>query len=178
LAGEVARDCIKLIAFTGCRPIEAKRALWPEFDTEEGFWCKPSAHTKQKRQHRVPLSASARMLIEQLRAKRDPNKAVVFPGRSKDGTVDALQHCWRHVRQHAGLGEDCRLYDLRHSFASVGAGSGLSLPIIGKLLGHTTSKTTERYARHLADDPLKTAVDKIADRITGKRFRVVEARRP
>jgi hypothetical protein len=47
---------------------------------------------------------------------------------------------------------DARPYDLRHTFASVGAGGGLSLPIIGKLLGHTQARTTQRYA-HLADDP-------------------------
>ncbi|MFI5012041.1 MAG: tyrosine-type recombinase/integrase [Hyphomicrobiales bacterium] len=61
---------------------------------------------------------------------------------------------------------DARLYDLRHSFASIGAGGGLSLHIIGKLLGHTQGRTTQRYA-HLADDPLREAAAKIASVITG-----------
>jgi len=59
-----------------------------------------------------------------------------------------------------------RIYDLRHTFASVGAGGGLSLLIIGRLLGHTQSKTTQRYA-HLADDPLREAAEKITRVITG-----------
>jgi integrase len=61
---------------------------------------------------------------------------------------------------------DARLYDLRHSFASIGAGGGLSLHIIGKLLGHTQGRTTQRYA-HVADDPLREAADKIGAVISG-----------
>jgi integrase len=61
---------------------------------------------------------------------------------------------------------DARIYDLRHTFASVGAAGGLSLPIIGRLLGHTNSKTTARYA-HLGDDPLREATDKIGRVIAG-----------
>jgi Phage integrase family len=61
---------------------------------------------------------------------------------------------------------DARPYDLRHTFASVGAGGGLSLPIIGKLLGHTQARTTQRYA-HLADDALKEATKTIGAVISG-----------
>jgi site-specific recombinase XerD len=55
---------------------------------------------------------------------------------------------------------DVRIHDLRHSFASVGVGSGLSLPLIGGLLGHTQPQTTARYA-HLANSPLKQATNQI-----------------
>lgn len=51
-------------------------------------------------------------------------------------------------------------HDLRHSYASFGAALGLSLPVLGKLLGHTQSVTTQRYA-HLAPHPLQEAVDQI-----------------
>lgn len=59
---------------------------------------------------------------------------------------------------------DVRLHDLRHSFAAVGAGSGLSLHMIGKLLGHSQPQTTARYA-HLAADPLRSAAEVIGARI-------------
>ena len=78
-----------------------------------------------------------------------------------------LWRVWHFVRKETGLGKDARLYDLRHTFASVGAGGGLSLPIIGRLLGHTQPRTTQRYA-HLADDPLREATEKIGAVITGK----------
>jgi integrase len=73
---------------------------------------------------------------------------------------------------------DGRIYDLRHSFASCGASSGLSLPVIGRLLGHANPATTQRYA-HLADDPLKRAADQIASAIhnAGKDAGNVEAMR-
>lgn len=59
---------------------------------------------------------------------------------------------------------DLRLHDLRHSFASIAVGGGMSLPMIGKLLGHTQTATTARYA-HLADNPLKEANDAIGKKI-------------
>ena len=60
--------------------------------------------------------------------------------------------------------EDLRLHDLRHSFASIGVGEGLGLPILGGLLGHTQPATTSRYA-HLANDPLKAANELIGARL-------------
>ncbi|WP_417793083.1 tyrosine-type recombinase/integrase [Terasakiella pusilla] len=59
---------------------------------------------------------------------------------------------------------DVRLHDLRHSFASVGVTSGMSLPMIGKLLGHKKTATTERYA-HLAADPVKEANEALGQRL-------------
>jgi integrase len=59
-----------------------------------------------------------------------------------------------------------RIHDLRHTYASILASSGLSLPIIGQLLGHTQSQTTARYA-HLADDPLRAATERAGAVISG-----------
>jgi integrase len=86
----------------------------------------------------------------------------VFPGNS-GGYYVGLPKVWERVRENANL-SDVRLHDLRHSFASVGAGVGLSLPIIGKMLGHSNAETTQRYA-HLADDPLRRATDSVSKRI-------------
>ena len=63
----------------------------------------------------------------------------------------------------AGL-DGVRIHDLRHSFASFGAGASLGLPIIGKLLGHSQAATTHRYA-HLDADPLRRAVETIGGTI-------------
>jgi integrase len=160
----VAADCVRLIMLTGCRPAEALRAEWSEFDEQAGFWIKPSAHTKQRKAHKLPLSPAALELIERLRKKRFGK--WVFPGDVKGEHLAALWHVWHFVREQTGLGQDARLYDLRHTFASIGAGGGLSLPIIGRLLGHTQSRTTARYA-HFADDPLREAAEKITTVITG-----------
>jgi integrase len=160
-----AADCVRLIMLTGCRPGEAMLARWPEFD-ETGFWVKPSAHTKQGKVHKLPLNPGAVELIERLRKQRKPNATTwVFPGQRPGEPLKRL-HIWPWLRQRAGLGAHARLYDLRHTFASVGAGGGLSLPIIGRLLGHTQARTTQRYA-HLGDDPLREATEKIGAVIAG-----------
>lgn len=64
----------------------------------------------------------------------------------------------------AGSKSRAAIHDLRHTHASVGAGAGLGLPIIGKLLGHTQAATTARYA-HLDADPLRRASDRIGAHI-------------
>jgi integrase len=161
----VAADCVRLVMLTGARPSEAMKATWSEFDGEPGYWIKPSAHVKQRKTHKLPLSPAAIELVERLRAKRR-GSTWVFPGDVKGEHLAALWHVWAFVRKRTGLGEDARLYDLRHTFASVGAGGGLSLPIIGRLLGHTQPRTTARYA-HLADDPVREAAERITTVITG-----------
>jgi integrase len=74
-----------------------------------------------------------------------------------------LKRPWDAVTKHAGL-IGVRLHDLRHTYASFGAGSGLGLPIIGRLLGHAQAATTARYA-HLDNDPLRRASEAIASNI-------------
>ena len=70
---------------------------------------------------------------------------------------------WKLIAKRAGL-ESVRIHDLRHTYASFGAGSGLGLPIIGKLLGHREAATTQRYAR-LDNDPLRRAANAIGGQI-------------
>jgi integrase len=164
--GQTSADCIRLIMLTGCRPSEAMLAAWPQFDEEPGYWIKPSSHVKQRKRHKLRLNAPALELIDRLRKERAEGSTWVFPGHFAGEPITALWHCWHFVRDRAGLGAHARIYDLRHTFASVGIGGGLSLPIIGRLLGHTNWRTTERYA-HLADDPAREATDKIGAVIAG-----------
>jgi integrase len=154
----VAADCVRLIMLSGCRPAEALQAKWSEFTAEPGFWVKPSSHTKQRKVHKLPLNPPGIELIERLRKKHKGE--WVFPGDKPGEHLAALWHVWHFVRKETGLEKTARVYDLRHSHASIGAAEGLSLPVIGRLLGHATPRTTARYA-HLADDPLREASAKI-----------------
>jgi integrase len=171
-------DCIRLVMLTGCRPGEAMAATWSQFDAQPGFWIKPAATTKQRRDHRLPLGAPALALLSEIRERRGTVAAgdYVFPGQRPGRPLQQLQTCWDVVCKNAGL-TDVRIYDLRHTFAATGAGGGLSLPLIGRLLGHTQHRTTMRYA-HLADDPLREAADKITSAITkaGQGGKVVRLR--
>ena len=86
----------------------------------------------------------------------------MFPGNDRDGRYSGggLDHAWRTVRAAAGLG-DVRIHDLRHSFASRALALGETLPVIGKLLGHSDIETTARYA-HLAHDSIHETAERIA----------------
>jgi integrase len=162
--GRSAVDCIRLIMLCGCRPSEAMRAEWSQFDDEPGYWVKPATLTKQRKAHKTPLSPPAIELIERLRKHRKAGATWVFPGAKPGKPLHDLEHPWQFVKTRAGLEDGARLYDLRHSFASIGAGGGLSLQIVGKLLGHSEIKTTLKYA-HLAPGPLQEAADRIGTAI-------------
>jgi integrase len=89
--------------------------------------------------------------------------AYVIAGNAVDKPRADLKRPWQTVANRAGL-DGVRLHDLRHTHASVGITAQLGLPIIGKLLGHARSSTTERYA-HIAADPLRKASEAIGRRI-------------
>ena len=94
--------------------------------------------------------------------RRDDNRYVIVGAKHGSHLVN-LRKPWHRIRAKAGL-DDVRLHDLRHSFASMAVAGGLSLPVIGALLGHSQPATTARYA-HLADDPLRQAANIIGGRI-------------
>lgn len=146
-------QAVKLLILTGARSGEVLGATWDQFDLDHGVWAKPSSHTKQKRIHRLPLNGAAVELLKDMKKNADP--VYLFPGRTKTGPQDNLKKYWAKVRAAAGL-PGVRPHDLRHTFASLLASQGESLPIIGALLGHTQAQTTARYA-HLLDDPLRKA---------------------
>ena len=87
----------------------------------------------------------------------------VAPGDNPEQPRHDLKRPWDAVTKQADL-TGVRLHDLRHTYASFGAGGGLGLPIIGRLLGHSQLTTTARYA-HLDNDPLRRASEAIAGRI-------------
>jgi integrase len=189
---QTSANAIRLLMLTGARRSEVLTAQWAMFDLKAGVWVKPSAHTKQRKEHRVPLSAPAVQLLTELRAKaktvaamtQPAVSAYVFPGHGGKPITD-IKRTWLSVCQAAGLAEriekrapdgsvvkaekgdlvmvwrtTARIHDLRHTYASILASHGLSLPIIGALLGHTQPQTTARYA-HLLDDPLRAATERV-----------------
>jgi len=70
--------------------------------------------------------------------------ASVVAGAYEDESYKNLSRAWIVARGLAGL-DDVRLHDLRHSYASLAARCGISLQMIGKLLGHKVPATTARY---------------------------------
>jgi integrase len=151
---KAAANIFRLLLVTGARRGEVQAARWADFDLETGTWVKPASSTKQGKLHRIPLNGPAQLLLADLRKTAADGAEYLFPGRFGGHRVE-LKMDWAAVRKAARL-KDLRIHDLRHSFVSVLAGSGHSLPVIGALLGHSQPATTARYA-HLADDPLRKA---------------------
>jgi integrase len=154
-------NAVRLLLLTGARRGEVLGATWDQFDLTGGVWVKPASTTKQRTLHRVPLSVPALALLAEMRAKA-PSERFLFPG-TGDRPLRDVKKLWASVCRQAGI-ERARLHDLRHTYASILASSGLSLPIIGALLGHTQAQTTARYA-HLLDDPLRAATERAAEAI-------------
>lgn len=168
-------NVIRLLLLTGARRGEMLNATWDQFDLAAGIWIKPSAHTKQRKEHRVPLSAAARQLLSAM--KTDAGESpYLFPGRVPGEPLREIKSFWTRVCRQAGL-EDFRIHDLRHTYASILASAGLSLPVIGALLGHTQPNTTARYS-HLFDDPLREATERVGSLVdalgSGKSAEVAE----
>jgi integrase len=113
----------------------------------------PDSKTNEPRT--IHLSDAA---IEVLRTLPHVGSYVVA-GRKYGQSYKSLSRAWHIARKYADL-DDVRLHDLRHSFASLAAGQGLSLYTIGKLLGHKNPRTTQRYA-HLSRDAAGAANDEI-----------------
>lgn len=141
---------IKLLIFTGARKGEIQSLLWREVDFDKGFLRLEDSKTGQKI---IPLNAGALEILTEL--PKFKNSDYVFPSEDGESYYVGVAKVWPKIRAVAGL-NDVRLQDLRHSFASIAVSSGASLPIIGALLGHRNTSTTQRYA-HLSDNPVRSA---------------------
>jgi integrase len=149
---------IRLLILSGMRPREVLDLEWRHVDFERGALFLPDSKTGRKT---LILGGPALDLLAGL--PRLAGYPFVIAGRSLDKPRADIQRPWEAARRRAAL-RGVRLYDLRHSFASVGAGASLGLPIVGKLLGHSQAATTLRYT-HLDANPLRRAANTTATSI-------------
>jgi integrase len=151
-----AVPAIKLLLFTGMRRGEALQLRWEDLDLETSSLRLRDSKTGPRR---VRLNAPARALLAGL-----PQESPwVFPKDNDKSRPVRINGPWAKIRKRAGL-EGVTVHDLRHAHASMAVNSGVSLPLIAKLLGHSTVTMAERYA-HLADDPLQEASERTGERL-------------
>lgn len=160
LATPYAIESIRMLMFTGARLREILDLKWSFINWELGVLSLPKSKTGAKTIYLNPQALE--VLKRVLRQKDNP---YVFCGVKQGQPIINLQKPWRRIRSMANL-DDVRLHDLRHTFASVAVMNGMSLPIVGALLGHSKPQTTARYA-HLASDPLLEAAELIGRKIAG-----------
>lgn len=147
---------VRLLLFTGARLREILHLRWEHVDLGRGLLLLPDSKTGAKT---IVLSAPAMLILQKL----DRVGPYVVPGLDPEKPRHDLKKPWNALIQRADL-QGLRIHDLRHSFASVGAGAGMGLPIIGKLLGHSQAATTARYA-HLDASPQRRVTNAIGAHI-------------
>ena len=148
-----AVTAFRLLLYTGARLSEIQTLKWEHIRGNRVRL--PDSKTGAKT---IPLNGPALEVLANV--KRVVGNPYVIVG-TGDGThLTDLQKPWRRIRKAAEL-EDVRIHDLRHTFASEAVMGGESLPMVGRILGHTQAQTTARYA-HLADDPLQRASERVA----------------
>lgn len=160
-----AAAALRLLILTGARLREILNLRWREVDLERGLLLLPDSKTGRKT---IVLSDAALSVIRGLipvtgLTIAEKASGYVIKGASDDKPRADLKKPWAAVQRRSGL-YGVRLHDLRHTFASIGAGASLGLPIVGKLLGHSQPQTTARYA-HLDADPLRRATNIIGDHL-------------
>jgi len=159
IASPYAVNAIRLLSLTGARLREITHLKWEYVNFERGTLDLPDSKTGRKT---IYLNAAAKDILAQI--VRQADNPYVMCGLVPGGPLVNLQKPWTRIREMADL-KDVRMHDLRHTFASVAAMGGMSLPMIGALLGHSQPQTTARYA-HLAANPLLEAVEQIGQKIS------------
>jgi len=149
---------IRLLILTGARLGEILGARWSYVDLARGELRLPDSKTGEKV---IRLNEAACDVLNGI--PRVVGNPYVIVGIIKGKPMVNLHIPWEKIRHNAGL-DEVRLHDLRHSFASVAAESGASLPMIGTLLGHTRVETTARYA-HLQEKPVRDLNEGVGKRL-------------
>lgn len=159
-ASPYAVATLRFLLFTGWREREALTLKWAAVDFKRAL--ATLDNTKSGPNVRA-LGAPALELLDGMKALKVRGNPYVFIGRKDGQPLDGVRRLWHAARFEAKL-EGVRLHDLRHSVASFAGGSGFSLFLLGKLLGHKTARSTERYA-HLADDARRAMADVVSGAI-------------
>lgn len=140
---------------TGARKASAKNAKWEEVDFVNRMWRIPATNSKSKKVVMVPLNDSAIWVLEQLHA--EGAKGYIFVHERTEKPYTAIEKTWYAIRKLAGLGDEVRIHDLRHTYASLLVTSGRSLYEVQKILAHSDPKITMRYAHLSAKTLLEAA---------------------
>lgn len=144
ISDSAARVLLMLI-FTGARSGEIRTLKWDYINYDLQMALLPDSKTGQK-----PLFLNAQAIGILQATPRTEDNPYCFSGLHGKGHLTTLKRPWKRVMEHAGI-SGYRIHDLRHSFASFGASQGQSLQMVGQLLGHKNTTTTEIYS-HLFND--------------------------
>lgn len=152
---EKARLLLFLFA-TGCRLGEARALKLQDCNPNRKIAYLPTS--KSGRERLIPLNHFALELI-QLQFQRHGTTGLLFRGQGGVSQISEPRRYWYRVCNDCGL-SGVRMHDARHTVATSLLNQGCSLDVLQKVLGHSSPKMTERYAR-LHDTTLVKAVNEL-----------------
>jgi integrase len=98
----ISAKALEFLVLTGVRSGSVRLADWSEIDFKERLWVIPAAHTKTKREHRVPLPAQAIKLLRNLPGTAETEK--IFPSPTGKALSDmALSQLMRGMQERGEL---------------------------------------------------------------------------
>ncbi|MEP9403074.1 site-specific integrase [Sphingomonas sp. VNH70] len=148
----IAATAVALLLLTGCRAGEITGLQWQDVRGN-----RLKLRDSKTGPRTVWMGDEARALIDSL--PRHKKIVWLFWNWRYRKPLRNITHYWHEIRAEAGL-HRVRLHDLRHTFASHAAMNKETLPMIGRLLGHTNPQSTARYA-HLDDEHVLDAAEQI-----------------
>ncbi len=151
----------------GLRKGELLSSRWEYVNLNEGILTLPT--TKAGRSHTLPLPEAAVALLKALPSRGKSEWLFPTVGKnhaSKSGHLSDIRSAWVRIRTRAGV-NDVTVHDLRRTVGSWVIKKQKSLPIVGRVLNHRRSASTEPYARLLLD-PIRTALEDHADQMLGR----------
>jgi len=146
---------IMLAISSGARLNEILSATWNQINRDTRTWKIPALNSKSKKVRSVPLNDSALDIINQLDTEGEFE--YLFVNRVTGKPYKNIFKAFNKIRIQAGL-PHFRCHDCRHAFASFLVNSGRTLYEVQQILGHSTSKVTERYS-HLSSATLQAAAN-------------------
>lgn len=79
-ASKATKLAFEFLVLTATRSAETREATWDEFDLAKGVWTIPASRMKAKKDHRVPLTARCKAILEEAKALKRKSDNLVFPG--------------------------------------------------------------------------------------------------
>ena len=159
---------IRLLLLTGARLRNIMEARWEWLSWNGCVMTVPLTHHKTGEQTQddlvIHLSEPAMRILHELK-EHNPESPWIIPSSKPEQPLSGHRKMWLAMLDDAEIGLHSRwgllrIHDLRHSFASFALSSGMSLGIVGQLLGHQSQQSTSRYA-HLMQDAAQQAVGQV-----------------
>ena len=181
----------ELLLVTGARPSEALALTWTDLDVQhrtlsivrtlvrvDGAW--QFADTKTPRSRRsVPISADLTSRLEEHRLAQGEERLRLGPEYARHGLIFASavgepldlhnlrpRH-FRKILKRAGLPPTLRLYDLRHSCASLLLAAGEHPKVVSERLGHASTAMTLDVYSHVVPSMQRAATDRLEAILSG-----------